>query len=217
MPHTQRLRSQIRRGLMLIVSSPSGAGKTSLCRRLMADHGDLDLSVSVTTREPRPGEKDGREYHFIDNAKMDELVERDALLEWAAVHDNRYGSPREPVEAALAQGQNVLFDIDWQGAQRISAKAPSDVVRVFILPPSMEELKRRLYARAQDSDEVIERRLSRAKGEISHWAEYDYVILNDDFDRSYAELVHIYHSESARRSRGLWIAPFVDDLMAEPI
>jgi len=217
MSHSQPHRSQLRRGLMLIVSSPSGAGKTSLCRRLMADHGDLELSVSVTTRAPRPGEQDGREYHFIDNAAMDDLVANDALLEWAAVHDHRYGSPREPVEAALAQGQNVLFDIDWQGAQRISAKAPSDVVRVFILPPSMEELKRRLYARAQDSDEVIERRLSRAKGEIAHWAEYDYVILNDDFDRSYVELVNIYHAERARRSRGLWVAPFVDELMAEPI
>lgn len=213
MPNSQRLR----RGLMLIVSSPSGAGKTSLCRRLMADHADLDLSTSVTTRKPRPGEKDGREYHFITDEKMDELVKNDALLEWAAVHDHRYGSPREPVEAALSQGQNVLFDIDWQGAQRISAKAPSDVVRVFILPPSMEELKRRLYARAQDADDVIQRRLGRAKGEIAHWAEYDYVILNDDFDRSYAELVHIYHAETARRSRGLWIAPFVDDLMAEQI
>ncbi|BBF82275.1 guanylate kinase [Asticcacaulis excentricus] len=202
---------------MLIVSSPSGAGKTSLCRRLMADHADLDLSISVTTRSPRPGEKDGREYHFISDAAMDDLVKNDALLEWAAVHDHRYGSPREPVEKALSQGQNVLFDIDWQGAQRISAKAPSDVVRVFILPPSMEELKRRLYARAQDADDVIQRRLSRAKGEIAHWAEYDYVILNDDFDRSYAELVHIYHSETARRSRGLWIAPFVDELMGEDI
>ncbi|UDF02278.1 guanylate kinase [Asticcacaulis sp. AND118] len=213
MPNSQRLR----RGLMLIVSSPSGAGKTSLCRRLMADHADLDLSISVTTRSPRPGEKDGREYHFIQEAAMDDLVKNDALLEWAAVHDHRYGSPREPVEAALSQGQNVLFDIDWQGAQRISAKAPSDVVRVFILPPSMEELKRRLYARAQDADDVIQRRLSRAKGEIAHWAEYDYVILNDDFDRSYAELVHIYHAETARRSRGLWIAPFVDELMSQPL
>ncbi|WP_031229787.1 guanylate kinase [Asticcacaulis sp. YBE204] len=213
MPNSQRLR----RGLMLIVSSPSGAGKTSLCRRLMADHPDLDLSISVTTRSARPGEKDGREYHFISDDAMNGLVRDDALLEWAAVHDHRYGSPREPVENALSKGQNVLFDIDWQGAQRISAKAPSDVVRVFILPPSMEELKRRLYARAQDADDVIQRRLSRAKGEIAHWAEYDYVILNDDFDRSYAELVHIYHSETARRSRGLWIAPFVDELMGEEI
>ncbi|WAC48678.1 guanylate kinase [Asticcacaulis sp. SL142] len=208
---------RIRRGLMLIVVAPSGAGKTSLCRRLMADHEDLDLSISVTTRAPRPGEEDGREYHFIDDTRMDELVANDALLETASVHDHRYGTPREPVDKALSQGKNVLFDIDWQGAQRISVKAPSDVVRVFILPPSMSELKRRLVARAQDGMDVIERRLSRAKGEIAHWAEYDYVILNDDFDRSYAELAHIYHAEAARRSRGLWIAPFVDELMSEPL
>ncbi len=204
-----------RRGLMLIVSSPSGAGKTSLCRRLLADHADLELSVSVTTREPRPGEKDGREYHFIDNAEMDRLVADDALLEWASVHNNRYGSPRGPVEAMLQRGHDVLFDIDWQGSQRISIKAPSDVVRVFVLPPSMQELRRRLEARAQDSAEVIALRLDRAKGEIAHWAEYDYVILNDDFDRSYAELVHIYHAERMRRSRGEWIAPFIDTLLAQ--
>jgi len=202
---------------MLIVAAPSGAGKTSLCRRLVSDHADLDLSVSVTTRGPRPGEKDGREYHFIDDTHMDELIREHALLEYASVHDARYGSLREPVERALSAGKNVLFDIDWQGAQRISAKAPSDVVRVFILPPSIAELNRRLNARAQDSDEVIAKRISRAKSEISHWAEYDYVILNDDFDRSYAELVHIYHAEISRRSRGLWISPFVDELMTEKI
>lgn len=208
---------RIRRGLMLIVVAPSGAGKTSLCRRLMADHEDLELSISVTTRAARPGEEHGRDYHFINDAQMDELAANDALLETASVHEFRYGTPREPVEKALSQGKNVLFDIDWQGAQRISVKAPSDVVRVFILPPSMSELKRRLVVRAQDGMDVIERRLSRAKGEIAHWAEYDYVILNDDFDRSYAELAHIYHAEAARRSRGLWIAPFVDELMSEPL
>lgn len=208
---------KIRRGLMMIVAAPSGAGKTSLCRRLVSDHADLDLSISVTTRGPRPGERDGREYHFIDNAEMDRLIAGDAFLEYAAVHDARYGSPREPVERALSAGKNVLFDIDWQGAQRISAKAPGDVVRVFILPPSMAELNRRLVVRAQDDEDVIARRISRAKSEISHWAEYDYIILNDDFDRSYAELVHIYHAEISRRSRGLWISPFVDELMGEHI
>ena len=212
-PNTDRLC----RGLMLIVAAPSGAGKTSLCRRLVADHADLELSVSVTTRPPRPGEKNGREYHFIDNVQMDELIGEKAFLEYAAVHDARYGSLREPVERALSAGKNVLFDIDWQGAQRISAKAPSDVVRVFILPPSIHELNRRLNARAQDDEDVISRRIARAKSEISHWAEYDYVILNDDFDRSYAELVHIYHAEISRRSRGLWISPFVDELMVEKI
>ena len=208
---------KIRRGLMMIVAAPSGAGKTSLCRRLVSDHADLDLSISVTTRGPRPGERDGREYHFIDNAEMDRMIAGDAFLEYAAVHDARYGSPREPVERALSAGKNVLFDIDWQGAQRISAKAPGDVVRVFILPPSMAELNRRLVVRAQDDEDVIARRISRAKSEISHWAEYDYIILNDDFDRSYAELVHIYHAEISRRSRGLWISPFVDELMGEHI
>ncbi len=205
------------RGLMLIVAAPSGAGKTSLCRRLVADHADLELSISVTTRGPRPGEKDGREYHFIDRARMEQLIADKALLEYAAVHDALYGSPKEPVERALSAGRNVLFDIDWQGAQRISARAPSDVVRVFILPPSIAELNRRLNARAQDDEDVISRRIARAKSEISHWAEYDYVILNDDFDRSYAELVHIYHAEISRRSRGLWISPFVDELMVEKI
>jgi guanylate kinase len=208
---------RIRRGLMLIVVAPSGAGKTSLCRRLISDHDDIELSISVTTRGARPGEKDGREYHFIDDADMNKLVQDDALLEWASVHDARYGSPRDPVERALSQGHNVLFDIDWQGSQRISAKAPNDVVRVFIMPPSMAELRRRLVARAQDEMDVIERRIARAKSEISHWPEYDYIILNDDFDRSYTELVHIYRAETSRRARGLWISPFVDELMGEEI
>jgi guanylate kinase len=214
-PHTSFER--IRRGLMMIVAAPSGAGKTSLCRRLVADHSDLELSISVTTRGPRPGERDGREYHFIEDEEMDRLIKEQALLEYASVHDARYGSPRDPVEKALSQGHNVLFDIDWQGAQRISARAPSDVVRVFIVPPSIAELNRRLNARAQDDEDVIARRIQRAKSEISHWAEYDYVILNDDFDRSYAELVHIYHAEISRRSRGLWISPFIDELMVEKI
>ncbi|EGF90773.1 guanylate kinase [Asticcacaulis biprosthecium C19] len=208
---------KLRRGLMMIVAAPSGAGKTSLCRRLVSDHADLDLSISVTTRGVRPGEKDGRDYHFIKQEEMDKLIADKALLEYASVHDAMYGSPRDPVEKALSHGRNVLFDIDWQGAQRISARAPGDVVRVFILPPSMAELNRRLVARAQDDDDVIQRRISRAKNEISHWAEYDYIILNDDFDRSYAELVHIYHAEASRRARGLWISPFVDELMAEKI
>lgn len=208
---------RLRRGLMLIVAAPSGAGKTSLCRRLVSDHADLDLSISVTTRNPRPGEKNGREYHFIDDRHMDELIAENALLEYASVHGARYGTLKEPVERALSHGKNVLFEIDWQGAQRVSAKAPGDVVRVFILPPSMAELNRRLVARAQDDEEVIAGRVARAKNEISHWAEYDYIILNDDFDRSYAELVHIYHAEMTRRARGLWISPFVDELMVEKI
>lgn len=206
-----------RRGLMLIVSSPSGAGKTSLCRRLMADHPELALSISVTTRDPRPGEKDGRDYHFFDRQKFDHLVDEGAFLEWAQVHDNRYGSLKSEAEAALSDSRDVLFDIDWQGARQISEKAPDDVVRVFILPPSIAELRRRLYARAQDSAEVIERRIARAQDEIAHWGEYDYVMVNDDFDRSYAELAHIYHAERVRRERGLWVEAFVDRLLNEKV
>jgi guanylate kinase len=206
-----------RRGLMLIVASPSGAGKTSLCRRLMADHEHLRLSLSATTRGPRPGEQDGREYHFVDRAQFDRMVAEDAFLEWAEVHGERYGSPRAPVERALAAGEDVLFDIDWQGAQKIHDQAPQDVVRVFILPPSMAELRRRLYARAQDAPEVIERRVLRAKDEIARCGEFDYVMVNDDFDRSYADLAHIYHAERLRRRRNGWIGAMAEALLGEPI
>jgi guanylate kinase len=206
-----------RRGLLLIVSSPSGAGKTSLCRRLMADHPGLALSISVTTRSPRPGEVDGREYHFVTPEAFQDLVVRDALLEWADVHGARYGSPRTPVELALGEGADVLFDIDWQGARDVAIKAGRDVVRVFVLPPSIAELRRRLYARAQDKPEVIERRVEKAKSEIEHWGEYDYVIVNDDFDRSYAELAHIYHAERARRERNGWLGEYVGRLLAEEV
>ena len=208
--------ARLRRGLMLIVSSPSGAGKTSLARRLVADHAELDLSVSHTTREPRPGERDGREYHFVDAAGFDALVAADAFLEWAPVHDHRYGSPAAPVLAALERGRDVLFDIDWQGARSVAARAPGDVVRVFVLPPSMPDLRRRLTARAQDADEVIARRLARAAGEIAHWGDADYVIVNDDFDRAYADLAHIYRAERLRRSRQPWLPGFVDGLVSQP-
>ena len=204
-----------RRGLMLIVSSPSGAGKTSLCRRLLADTAELHLSTSATTRAPRPGEQDGREYHFIDDAAFQAMAEQGEFLEHALVHDHSYGSPRAPVEEALSAGRDVLFDIDWQGARRLAEAAPSDAVRVFVLPPSITELRRRLYARAQDEAEVIERRVARARDEIAHWGEYDYVFVNDDFDRSYAELSHIYRGERARRERNSWVPGFVDELMTE--
>jgi guanylate kinase len=202
---------------MLAVSSPSGAGKTSLCRRLMSDHADLVLSVSVTTRGARPGEEHGREYHFIRDDEFDRLIEQDALLEWAEVHGARYGSPRFPIEHALADGHDVLFDIDWQGARSIAERAPADTVRVFILPPSISELRRRLYARAQDKPEVIERRVEKAKSEIERWREYDYVVVNEDFDRSYAELQHVYRAERGRRDRNLWLAGYVDELLSEPV
>lgn len=206
-----------RRGLMLVVSSPSGAGKTSLSRRLLGDHDALELSISCTTRGPRPGEQDGREYHFIDRPKFDAMIDQDAFLEWADVHEHRYGSPTAPVMAALAAGRDVLFDIDWQGARMVAASAPQDVVRVFILPPTMADLKRRLHARAQDAEDVIERRLGRAKGEIEKWTDYDYVIVNEDFDQAFAELAHIYHAERLRRVRNPGLEPLVQALLNEPL
>jgi guanylate kinase len=204
-----------RRGLLLVVSSPSGAGKTSLSRRLVADYPTLDLSISATTRAPRPGEVNGREYHFVDRAIYDSMVEQKAFIEWAEVHEHRYGTPSEPVHQAISAGQDVLFDIDWQGAAVIAAALPKDVVRVFILPPTMADLARRLHARAQDAEDVIDRRLQRAHGEIEHWTEYDYVIVNEDFDAAYAELAHIYRAERLKRARNPGLAPFVANLLTE--
>ena len=204
-----------RRGLMLVISSPSGAGKTSLSRRLVADHPTLDLSISCTTRPPRPGEHDGREYHFVTPDHFEDLVQQGAFLEWAHVHDHRYGTLKAPVMEALARGDDVLFDIDWQGARQIAERADEAVVRVFVLPPSLKALKRRLEARAQDEDDVISRRLHRAKGEIEHFPEYDYVIVNDDFDRTYAQLAHIFHAEQLKLSRTPGVARFVHDLLGE--
>ncbi|MCG9916523.1 MAG: guanylate kinase [Phenylobacterium sp.] len=204
-----------RRGLMLLISSPSGAGKTSLSRRLVADHADLELSISATTRDPRPGEVNGREYHFVDRPAFDQMVADDAFLEWANVHEHRYGSPQRPVMDALGTGHDVLFDIDWQGAAQISKRAPGDVVRVFILPPTMAELSRRLHARAQDREDVIQRRLGRAYGEIERAIDYDYVIVNDDYDRAYADLAHIYHAERLKRVRNPGLADFVQGLLDE--
>src|SRR6201996_2416787 len=206
-----------RRGLLLVISSPSGAGKTSLSRRLVADHADLQLSVSATTRPPRPGEEDGREYHFVSRERFEAMVADKAFLEHAEVHEHRYGSPRAPIMAALERGEDVLFDIDWQGAMSIAAEAPGDVVRVFILPPSMADLSRRLHARAQDAEDVIQRRLGRASGEIRMWGEYDYVILNQDIDVAYAELAHIYHAERLKRTRNPWLKDFVQGLLDEPL
>ncbi len=203
-----------RRGLMLVISSPSGAGKTSLSRRLVADHAELDLSVSCTTRNPRPGEQEGREYFFIDRSDFDARIADDAFLEWAEVHDNRYGTPRAPVLETLEGGRDVLFDIDWQGAAQVAAGAPADVVRVFILPPTMIDLRRRLVARAQDGAEVIGRRLERAPGEIARWGDYDYVLVNDDFDQAYADLAHVYHAERLKRGRNPWLGGFVAGLLA---
>lgn len=208
-------RSATRRGLLLVISSPSGAGKTSLSRRLIGDQPDLSLSISATTRGPRPGEQDGKEYWFMDAARFQAMVSDGAFLEWAEVHEHCYGSLKRPVFDHLSTGRDVLFDIDWQGAQAIAMAAPADTVRVFILPPSMADLAKRLHTRAQDSQAVIERRLGRARGEISHWGEYDYVIVNDDIDQAYAELTAIYRTERLRQSRNLWIEPMVNALLAE--
>jgi len=204
-----------RRGLMLVISSPSGAGKTSLSRRLVAEQPNLELSVSCTTRSPRPGEEDGREYHFVTAERFETMVREQAFLEHALVHEHLYGTPREPVMQALAEGRDVLFDIDWQGAMSIASGAPEDVVRVFILPPSMAALRERLHLRAQDHPGVIERRLERAREEIRMWPEYDYVLVNDDFERAYAELANIYEAARLTRARNPWIGPFVERLLGE--
>ena len=204
-----------RRGLLLLVSSPSGAGKTSLSRRLVADHGDLILSISATTRAPRPGEEEAREYYFKSDAEFDAMIAAGELLEWAEVHNRRYGTPRGPVMAALERGQDVLFDIDWQGARSIADHAPADSVRVFVLPPSWSDLSRRLHARAQDSQEIINFRLDRGREEIGHWSEYDYVIVNKDFDRAYADLGHIYRAERMKPGRNPWLPGFVTGLASE--
>lgn len=205
-----------RRGVLMAISSPSGVGKTSLTRRLIADHADLDLSISMTTRPPRPGEHEGREYFFVTHEHFVAEVAAGAFLEWAEVHGHCYGTPKAPAMAALAAGRDVIFDIDWQGARSIHAAAPDDTVRVFILPPSIAEMARRIRARAGDSDEAIRLRLQNARDEFTKWGEYDYVLLNDDFDRAYAELAHIYHAERLRRARNPWISGFVDDLLSQP-
>ena len=204
-----------RRGIMLVVSSPSGAGKTTLCSRLANDNPDIVLSISATTRDPRPGEKNGREYHFLDRKAFDELLKRNAFLEWAHVHEHRYGTPKDEVMGRIEAGRDVLFDIDWQGARQIAGNALDDVVRVFILPPSMAEMSRRLHARAQDREDVIQRRLGRAYGEIPHWNEYDYVLVNEDIEATYVQLAAIYRAERLRRDRVLGLAPFVDRLLDE--
>jgi guanylate kinase len=205
-----------RKGLLLILSSPSGAGKSTLARRLMAWDPTMRFSVSATTRAPRPGEVDGREYYFRSHAEFEEMVAAGQMLEHATVFDNRYGSPRAPVEAAMAEGRDTLFDIDWQGGQQIRASALArDVVSVFILPPSIAELDRRLRTRGQDSDEVIAGRMAKSESEISHWGEYDYVIINDDIDKSFNALTTILQAERMRRDRQPGLPDFIRDLQQE--
>jgi len=197
-----------RRGLMLVLSSPSGAGKTTLSRMLLDDSG-VELSISVTTRPQRPGEQEGAHYHFIDRARFDAMVKDGELLEWAEVFGHRYGTPRAPVEKALAAGRDVLFDIDWQGTQQVRETARSDLVSVFVLPPSAGELERRLHTRAQDTHEVIRTRMAKAADEMSHWAEYDYVIVNRKLDQAFAELKAILAAERLKRERQTGLSDFV--------
>jgi len=204
-----------RRGLMFVLSSPSGAGKTTLSRRLIERMPGLRMSVSVTTRPKRPGEVEGKDYLFVEKARFEQMVKRHELLEWATVFDNRYGTPRAPVEAALSAGQDVLFDIDWQGTQQFREKARADVVSVFILPPSAADLEKRLHSRAQDTQAVIRSRMSRASHEMSHWAEYDYIVINRDVDEAFAEVQSILKAERLKRERRIGLTTFVRELQRQ--
>src|ERR1700745_488113 len=203
------------RGLVFVLSSPSGAGKTTLSRLLMDRMPGLRMSVSATTRSMRPGEVDGRDYLFVDKPRFDAMVKGDELLEWATVFDNSYGTPRAPVEAALSAGQDVLFDIDWQGTQQLREKARADVVSAFRLPPSAADLEKRLHTRAQDSDEIIRGRMSRATHELSHWAEYDYIVINRDIDEAFSEVQSILKAERLKRERRTGLTTFVRELQRQ--
>ncbi|MGZ5841316.1 MAG: guanylate kinase [Xanthobacteraceae bacterium] len=204
-----------RRGLMLVLSSPSGAGKTTLSRMLLTVERGLELSVSVTTRPRRRGEVNGRHYHFIDRKKFDQLVRDGDLLEYAEVFGNGYGTLRKPVETALRRGHDVLFDIDWQGTQQLRERAEDDLVSVFVLPPSSGELSRRLHTRAQDDKKVIRARMAKASDEMSHWAEYDYVVVNRDLDRAFGDVRAILAAERLRRKRQPGLSAFVRGLQSK--
>ncbi len=204
-----------RRGLLFVLSSPSGAGKSTLAKKLLASDGDIQLSISVTTRPPREGEVDGKDYHFVDTPTFKQMVAEGAFLEWAHVFGHRYGTPKAPVEEMLEEGKDVLFDIDWQGTQQLYQEAGSDVVRVFILPPSIEELERRLRSRGTDSDQVISDRMARARAEIGHWDGYDYVLVNDDVDACFAKVQEILSAERLRRARRKGLIGFARELMRE--
>jgi len=203
-----------RRGIMVVLSSPSGAGKTTLTRKLLRENPDMAMSVSATTRAPRPGETDGEDYYFISKNKFADMVDGDEFLEHAKVFDNFYGTPRAPVEHALGDGRDVVFDIDWQGAQQLTQAAANDLVKIFILPPNMRELEKRLRTRAQDSDAVIAKRMSKSEAEISHWAEYDYVIVNENIDVAMEELRIIVTAERNRLRRQPWLSGFVKSLVS---
>jgi guanylate kinase len=204
-----------RRGILFIVSSPSGAGKSTISRMLLEQEPGLEMSISATTRPPRPGEVDGTDYHFVTLARFKDMVGDNEFLEWAHVFDHRYGTPRAPVEKALAEGRDVLFDVDWQGAQQLYQQVGGDVVRVFIFPPSLPELERRLRARGTDSEEIIAGRMARAAAEISHWDGYDYVLVNDDVQRCFEDVQTILRAERLKRSRQQSLIGFVRRLVAK--
>jgi guanylate kinase len=207
-----------RRGLMLVLSSPSGAGKSTITRNLLEEKElGLALSVSVTTRARRPSEIDGIHYHFVSTQEFERLRDTDALLEWAEVHGNFYATPREPVEKAMAEGRDMLFDIDWQGALQLKEKMRADIVSIFILPPSMKELKARLKRRAEDQEAVIETRLNNARVEIEHWRDYDFIIVNDDLDRAYSDVRAMVTAERLRRDRRPGLFDFVSGLLDEKV
>ena len=202
-----------RRGLMLVLSSPSGAGKTTLSRRLLETDPHIAMSISATTRRPRQGEVEGKDYFFVSPSMFTGMVEGGAFLEHALVFGNHYGTPKEPVMLALAKGQDVLFDIDWQGTQQLRQQAGDDLVSIFVLPPSHAELERRLRARAQDEEQVVQQRMARANNEISHWAEYDYVVINDDLDSTLQKIQTILAAERMKRGRQSGIPAFVSKLV----
>lgn len=204
-----------RRGLMLILSSPSGAGKTTISHMLLARDPEIRLSVSATTRPIRPGEVDGQHYHFVDQAEFDRMVEADEFYEWAHVFGHSYGTPKAQIRAGLKDGQDFLFDIDWQGTQQLYQKDQQDVVRVFLLPPSIAELRDRLTGRGTDSAEVIQARMDRARAEISHWDGYDYVVVNDDIETCYGKVREILHAERMKRARQTGLIGFVRELMRD--
>ncbi|MBY5552927.1 guanylate kinase [Rhizobium leguminosarum] len=204
-----------RRGLMLVISSPSGAGKSTIARTLLETDRQIGLSVSVTTRQRRPSEVEDVHYHFKSVREFERLRDSDALLEWAEVHGNFYGTPREPVEQAMGEGRDMLFDIDWQGAQQLQEKMSADVVSIFVLPPTMTELQSRLHRRAEDSEEVIQTRLANSRAEIAHWREYDYVIVNDDLNTALDAVQSIVKAERLRRDRRHGMFDFVRELLEE--
>lgn len=204
-----------RRGLMLVISSPSGAGKSTIARNLLESDPHMSISVSVTTRKRRPSEIEGRHYFFKSIREFEGLRQTDALLEWAEVHGNFYGTPRDAVEAAMSEGQDMLFDIDWQGAQQLQEKMGGDVVSIFILPPTMAELQSRLHRRAEDTEEVIATRLANSRSEIEHWLEYDYIVVNEDLDSAFASVQAIVEAERLRRDRRPGLFEFVNGLLTE--